>query len=58
MLNCGRLVLSRKVGETITIQGVGTIVVSKVSGATVKLELLVDRERKILRGEPLPRKAC
>ncbi|PQO39371.1 carbon storage regulator [Blastopirellula marina] len=45
------LVLTRKKGQTIKVDGPCTITVLKTTGATVRIGIEADKDTKVLRGE-------
>ena len=54
----GGLVLTRKRGESVEIDGPARIVVDRIDGGRVRLRILADRGVTVLRGEIVERRAA
>ena len=54
----GGLVLTRKRGESVEIDGPARIVVDRLGGGRVRLRILADRGVTVLRGEIVERRAA
>ena len=54
----GGLVLTRKIGETVCVNGPAVIEVDRLDGGRVRLRIIADRKVIVLRGEIVERMAA